>query len=643
MRIALYHPDDNPESAEIESAQRFIMAAQHIGHDASLVQRAYQIRAMQPDFVICMSYQAPKITQFPTYGILNGPTDHFEYVNRYIHNILSYDGYLTFSTHVEEWIDDYLSATRKRKFIANFTFTCHETSFKEPHLDCAELAYVGTNWDEQHRSLFKELSQRDFMQCYGPLERWEYISSKARRGIIPFDGISKLDAYNNAGVGLCLHSNAFRMANVPTKTIFEICASGAVLICDRLPIVEKIFGDTVLYVDNSAPPLEQLKQIQAHMSWIKSHQRHAKQIARNANRIFTEHYSMEKLIPHIVNMHKTVVQKKGYLSIPPVARDSVPLPTVSIIVRTGGRQLIYLQRCLDSISMQTWPNLEVIIVNYKKVEGLEALLLSYGNRFSVRHCESLGGHAGTTLWAGLNAVKQPYFAILDDDDRLHPNHIAGLMDWMNRSPDDVGLVYTGVLDILETPLNNTESEKYTNQLLWPLEKDNEGQTIYRDDTRLVHFHPFDPHQFTQGTNCVAPNAFIAKTSLLDEHILEDPNAPRGEDYLLVLLLFSKCKFIFTWELSAEHRERAIPGENSQYWHPKVIKIANAKIRRRLFGRYYHAQDFAFGPALNPHADSLSPTKMKWTWETVHKNLFDYPGNVSLRRRVLRIVKEFFFK
>ncbi len=643
MRIALHNPYDHPNYAEVESAKRFIKAAQNIGHEARMVHRAYQIRTMQPDFIICMSYQVPKMTQYPTYGILTAPTSYFEQTPRFINNILSYDGYLTLSDQVRDWINDYLFATGKHRFLTEFAFTCHETAFQKPCLDNPELAYFGTNWDgKRHAELFSKLSQHEYMQFYGPPDKWLHVASKARRGIVPFDGVSSLSVYNKAGVGLCLHLDEFREEDTPSNRIFEISAGGAVLISDRVPIVEKIFGDTALYVDGHLSSSEILNQIQGHMAWINTHQDQARAMAEKANRNFNDQFCMEKLIPRIIDTHKEVVRRKSYISIPLELQASNP-PTVSIIVRTGGRSICYLQRCLDSIAAQTWPNIEVIIVNYKQIEGLKDLFLRYSDRFSVKHCEALGGHAGTTLWTGLQNVQGEYFGILDDDDTIHPNHIAGLVDWMHRSPDNVGLAYTGVMDILEPPLENPDSSININPLLWPLEKNDIYQIDYQDDTRLVHFYPFDPQKFVQGTNYIAPNAFIAKTSLLDNDILEDPNAPRGEDYLLVLLLFTKCEFAFTWEITTEHRERAIPGDNSQYWHPKVIAIARSKIRRRLFGRYYQGQDLAFQPTLSRNNGIKSEAEIKWTLETVRQQLFDKDGHVPFRRRVIRIFKDLFFK
>ena len=643
MLIALHNPYDNPNYAEVESAQRFIKAAQTLGHEARMVQHAYQIRAMQPDFVICMSYQLPKMTQYPTYGILTAPTSYFEQTERFIHNILSYDGYLTLSAHVEDWINDYLFATGKHRFLTEFAFTCHETAFQAPCLDNPELAYFGTNWDgKRHGSLFRKLSQRDYMQFYGPPEKWEHVDSKARRGLIPFDGSSSLSVYNNAGVGLCLHLDEFREEDTPSNRVFEISASGAVLISDRVPIVEKIFADTALYVDSNLSASELLGQIDRHMTWIKTHQDQARSMAEEANRIFNEHYSLEKLIPRIVDMHREVLTSKGYVSLPLSLQNRASLPVVSFIVRTGGRSLCYLQRCLDSIAAQSWPNLEVIIVNYKKVEGLEALVQSYGDRFLVRYCETLGGGRSTTLWAGLRKVEGEYFAILDDDDLIYPNHIAGLMRGMYRRPD-VGLVYTGVLDVLEPPLEDSESSNNVKQLLWPLEKNDIYQIDYQDDTRLIHFCPFDPQKFIQGTNYIAPNALLAKTSLLDEDILEDPNAHIAEDYLLILLLFAKGEFVFSWEVTTEHRERAISGDNSGYWHPEVISLSHAKIKRRLFGRKFQDGKLAFQPVFS-HArtDLGAQSETNITWASVYRQLFDENGHIPFHRRVIRIFKNLFF-
>lgn len=643
MRIALHNPYDDPNLAEVESAKRFIKTAQRIGHEAVMVHRAYQIRELRPDLVISMSYQVPKLTKYPTYGILTAPTSYFEQTQRFINNILSYDGYLTLSATVQDWISDYLFAIRKPVFLTDFAFTCHATTFREPCIDKAELAYFGTNWDGQrHGALFKALSNRDYMQCYGPPDKWMHIHAKARKGGVPFDGSSSLSVYNQAGAGLCLHLEEFKNEDTPSNRIFEICASGAVLITDRVPIVEKIFGDSVFYLDDQLPLEETVKQVDTYMDWIHAHKDQATLMAKNAHRLFNDYFSLEVLIPRIIEMHREVTRKKRCISLPNHPDDH-RAAMVSIIVRTGGRPLCYLQRCLDSIGSQTWPNIEVIVVNYQNVEGLEEALAAYQKRLKVRIVEKLGGNRSATLWAGLNEIQGDCFAILDDDDCYHPNHIAGLMAWMKKEGEDASLVYTGVLDILEPPLEETDVHHPEDSILWPLEKNDNYQIPYQDDTRTVHFHKFDPEKFVQGTNYVAPNAFLARSSLLDEQILEDPNLHFGEDYLLVLLLFDKCKFIFTWELTTEHRERVNCGDNSQYWHPHNIAITQSKIRRRLFGRYYCGQTFAFQPAADRFfAQTAQGNEAMNIRDHIRTIRQERHRHIPFHRRVIRFVKDLFF-
>lgn len=103
-------------------------------------------------------------------------------------------------------------------------------------------------------------------------------------------------------------------------------------------------------------------------------------------------------------------------------------PSVDYIVRVGGRGIDFVRRCLDSLSAQTAPGIGVILVRYAPVPGLDEEMerLRQCLRRLILVDSPAPAPRSACLWAGLAAVEADLFGMLDDDDALHPNHVASL-------------------------------------------------------------------------------------------------------------------------------------------------------------------------------------------------------------------------
>ena len=120
-------------------------------------------------------------------------------------------------------------------------------------------------------------------------------------------------------------------------------------------------------------------------------------------------------------------------------------PLVSVIVRTTGRRT--LGEALDSIALQTYPHVEVVVVD---VAGAGALQLPETcGRFPIRVCGA-GRHLGRGAAAntGLAQARGRFLLFLDDDDWIHPSHLASLADALERSNARVAYTGTECIEIL---------------------------------------------------------------------------------------------------------------------------------------------------------------------------------------------------
>ncbi len=94
---------------------------------------------------------------------------------------------------------------------------------------------------------------------------------------------------------------------------------------------------------------------------------------------------------------------------------SVPVPLVSIVIPVFNGSS-YLQEAIESALDQTYPNIEVIVVNDGSSDGgaTERIALSFGSR--IRYFSKENGGVASALNAGIRLMSGEYFSWLSHDD-----------------------------------------------------------------------------------------------------------------------------------------------------------------------------------------------------------------------------------
>jgi len=132
---------------------------------------------------------------------------------------------------------------------------------------------------------------------------------------------------------------------------------------------------------------------------------------------------------------------------------------VSVIVRSMDRDT--LQETLDSVALQTYPHIEVVLVNAKGNEHHEMDV--WCGCFPLRFINS-----GKTLKrsraanVGMDNARGDYLIFLDDDDWFEPDHVQKLVDAIRQHPE-FKVAYTGVkcVDEEKNLLKNKFEEPYS--------------------------------------------------------------------------------------------------------------------------------------------------------------------------------------
>lgn len=145
----------------------------------------------------------------------------------------------------------------------------------------------------------------------------------------------------------------------------------------------------------------------------------------------------EELANDPLNLYRSEHSRQKALGLP---LDNSDLPLVSVIIRSMDRDT--LPDALDSVALQTYPNIEVVIVNAKGA-GHRAVGAWCG-RFSMRIIgDNRPLNRSCAANAGLLAAHGTYLIFLDDDDLFYPEHIATLVAAL-QSHTSTKCAYAGV-------------------------------------------------------------------------------------------------------------------------------------------------------------------------------------------------------
>jgi hypothetical protein len=528
-----------------ERVARLRTAFARMGIAFELFAKSEDIDAYRPDCVIVTSLQDPKLTKFPTYGLVSEPMHGFLQVPRFVRNLLTYDGHLTLSPVLKQILGDLAFSARKLDTgTAFFGVTFPMTVLDLPELADPKICYVASDLTRPHfDALLERLARDGVLKLYGAEGRWTGRAASAYAGQLATDAEAIAGAYRAAGVGLCLNA-CDDLNKLISPRLFEIVGSGAVAIANRSEHLAAAFGDTLLYIDPAASIEAARAEILGHLAWVKANPEDAQRKVIRAHRIFAERFALERLVPNLVELHQKTLVAKGYVPAPGERPET--MPSVSFIMRTGGRSRPFLERALDSLAAQNYPKLQVIFVLHKRFDWMDEIVAKYTPALTFKIVEALGSLRSTAIVRGMEAVDTDLFGMLDDDDELLPNHVRTLVKTLRHHD---GRDWRGsILLAYASSFIVSDGKVYPERQQW-----RDGLFQERGELRVLeHYRVYNAEEMAQHFWYVMSNGWLAHRDVIDDEVLADPETDTCEDLYFELQFAQRTHFAFSGETTAIH-------------------------------------------------------------------------------------------
>ncbi len=225
---------------------------------------------------------------------------------------------------------------------------------------------------------------------------------------------------------------------------------------------------------------------------------------------------------------------------------SSDLPLVSVIIRSMDRPS--LAEALDSIALQTYPNIEVIVVNAKGLD--HGKTNDWCGNFPIHQVNMTEPrHRSHAANAGLLAAQGHFAIFLDDDDLFLPDHVSVLVQALQAHPG-TRCAYTG-----------TRVDYFI---------DGELQ-------KTTHFNdPFDAGRLW-GRNFIPIHAMLFERSLVTEnHCQFDEHLKVFEDWDFWIQLSQHTRILHLDKITVVYRNHGYSGMGLQY-DEEFVKKGRIKV------------------------------------------------------------------
>lgn len=626
-KIAILISKDSHLTFEIAEIQTYFKA---VNIETKLFHESESILEYIPDCVIVTSPQDGKLTPYPTYGLINKPRGEYLETPRFVRNILTYDGYLTFSPKATEMLGDLMFGTRKLgTSICKMDFFPVATGFKpltidesNPKLIIFEPDYKNSQFKAAIHILLAKYENLFVLTTQDPGQ-----SRYSKRFFVATTPLEIEKILNNHAIAICLNSGDPSDETI-NPAVIKVIASSTITIAHHTDMLESYFGDSLFYIPNNASINALPKIIEFNLNYIIKNPEIAKQKSKEAYQCYQQIFSFDKIFPQFLDFHAATLIDKGFIPNPDPAYEKA-LPSVTYIIRTGGKHRHFLERTLDCLVSQQYPDLRAIFVVHARFDYINEIVEKYSS-LKIKVIESIKSMRSEAIRDGMAAVETELFGLFDDDDEIFPNHVRMLVktlqyhakrDWRG----EIGMVYSGSIHADDTHPVAEQAEFEDVKL------------TYKNEKRAIeHFRFYSSVGMSQHT-WFMPNGWLARSKFIDEELLVDPRLNTCEDLYFELQIAQRAHFAFSAEVTAIHHFHHFGNStvvDCQQHLPDTQRIALRNFTRTFphDSQYDIVDKFrlvgkpgVYNPNLISYQDPIA-------WDKI-----DYPNNPFFPQRIKPIV------
>ena len=160
---------------------------------------------------------------------------------------------------------------------------------------------------------------------------------------------------------------------------------------------------------------------------IKYKENEGKTLLTTKNQINIIEKFNESVYYNIIN--RKVIERKNRNIMNKKAENN-NLPKVSIIIPVYNGEN-YVSLAIDSALRQTYPNIEIIVVNDGSTDRTSKVCKKYGNL--IKYIEKTNGGVSTALNEGIKQMTGDYFSWLSHDDLYYPNKVEAEINYLVKN------------------------------------------------------------------------------------------------------------------------------------------------------------------------------------------------------------------
>jgi glycosyltransferase involved in cell wall biosynthesis len=236
-------------------------------------------------------------------------------------------------------------------------------------------------------------------------------------------------------------------------------------------------------------------------------------------------------------------------------------PKVTVIIPCYNRGK-YIAETIESVLNQTYPNVEVVVVDDGSTDDSREVLEQYSDRIRVlEHPGRVNRGQSAALNLGILSSESEYVAFLDSDDLFVPEKIEKQVRFLEGNPQ-FGLVYANGHAINEN-----------------------GKVIFRFYDKS-HKEESDPNRVLLDCYFLLPNNALLRRKVLDKAGLFDESLRSAQDHDMAIRVTEVTKIAYLDECLFKYRRHceSISYRNAKLrWSNgyKILKKARSRYRYRL--------------------------------------------------------------